>query len=624
MKLLQQIMKPIAYLSLILVLVGCNPVKDNNTPIEDDVDMSIGKTLNITDLTGEFDFQVEELNTYVSSDDQGISYIKVTEFISMMDEGIINLEISKANSLVLSYDVRMPGLLKSEYGSKVTFLIEFNAVRNTVFVNDLNFYDYLNEGFDFDYHTLLNILDIEINGVDPSMLIDLDDYDMDIVIDDGDYFIPLYLANLFLTGSMINVYEMGTDLFILDFKSDYQGLETLFAPDETLDLDVIAEHTEKYLTMYFDHFYGLKDYQEIDSYQTLIKSYNLTSQDSFTNFHHALEDFLSDLNDPHTSIVTIGYNEVNYLYETEFIEGSKQDKYQIARTENMCDLETEEFTLENLVYGYYVKVNGFSFETKDYLSQLSNIPKDADVIIDLTCNPGGALVGVLELLTYLTNETIEIPITNPHTGQMRTEKYNSRIDRAIDANFYILTSNASYSAANLFTSIVKDMELGTIIGQDTGGGTAAIELTVLPNGSIIVISSNTVLVNENSNLIEDGITPDIELDIPINWNNSDRLDSFYHLTNDFIVGLDKHLSLLLIDFDQTNHSESVENIKYTLTITETTSNTTLYTEDFVDDYDYTFHFLDEFSIYGVIITVEYDLNGETYVTELYKALVSKD
>jgi len=82
-------------------------------------------------------------------------------------------------------------------------------------------------------------------------------------------------------------------------------------------------------------------------------------------------------------------------------------------------------------------------------------------------------------------------------------------------NYYIITSEATFSAANLLASLVKDNVLAIVIGDDSLGGACALGLTVLPNGSIITNSSNNSFTNKDGLLIEDGIEPDIYLVDPI-------------------------------------------------------------------------------------------------------------
>ncbi|NEU03232.1 peptidase S41, partial [Escherichia coli] len=70
----------------------------------------------------------------------------------------------------------------------------------------------------------------------------------------------------------------------------------------------------------------------------------------------------------------------------------------------------------------------------------------------------------------------------------------------------------AFSAGNIFPQLVRDNNLGKIIGYDTFGGSSAIGYYILPTGDIIQLSSNTVFTNKNFETTEFGIKPDYLFD----------------------------------------------------------------------------------------------------------------
>jgi len=101
---------------------------------------------------------------------------------------------------------------------------------------------------------------------------------------------------------------------------------------------------------------------------------------------------------------------------------------------------------------------------------------------------------------------------NPQTGTYTEYSYYYPDGRALDNEFYILTSNATFSAANLFVSIVMDNDLALVFGTDTGGGACAINIALLPNNMALVYSSNLMILDENYDNVEFGCSPDVILD----------------------------------------------------------------------------------------------------------------
>ena len=132
-------------------------------------------------------------------------------------------------------------------------------------------------------------------------------------------------------------------------------------------------------------------------------------------------------------------------------------------------------------------------------------------MIDLRCNSGGSLLGVLELMTLLTDLPIPLNVYNPQTGTYEKQNIVNYTPKALDVNFFVLTSEVTFSGGNLFASFVKDMNAGLLIGTASSGGACAIDLSVMPDGSIFVASSNVVLMNTNDEITEFGIIPDILL-----------------------------------------------------------------------------------------------------------------
>ncbi len=596
------------------ILVGDECVLDVTTDF-----MNESTVLNVIDYAEDYTFSALTLQTYTNKEDSSISYVSIEEFLQLVDEGLVQLIIQKDNSFKLNFSYDVPYYLTDEYGdSGYIFEMEFLADENQFKINDTNMFSAINEDYDFDYYTYLIYDDMTRISEDPSLTIDLDDYGMDIVKEDGMYYIPLYLANLFLTGASLNVYEMGTDIYIFDSNISVSVFEEFYIDDSTVTVSDIALHTENYLELYFDYFYGLIDYKGIDSYTDIIESYNLTEQNTFEDFHTVLEQFINDQNDLHTRILSVGYTDQDFEFSTDYIEGTKIFDYKKAYNDKSCDLETEEMTIEYIYGIYYVKIRSFTLETVNLLKEFNDFYRGRDVVIDVSCNPGGTLLGVLELLTYMTNEPIEINSINPATGEMNTDSFISNHDRALDANFYVITSNSSYSAANLFASIVKDMGLAVIIGEDTLGGASAIQLTVLPDGSILVSSSNYTLLNLEGTVIEDGISVDIEKEFPIDWSTyAYELDTIYNMSYDYTLDVRQVENTVFIDFEDTLLIDSLDNVTYKLKVQGEFDGLVWLEEDYTDDFNFDFTMDYHYIAYDLVIEVSYSLNGETIIEEIF-------
>ena len=72
-------------------------------------------------------------------------------------------------------------------------------------------------------------------------------------------------------------------------------------------------------------------------------------------------------------------------------------------------------------------------------------------------------------------------------------------DGYIDYNWGVLTSNYTYSAANMLASIIKNQNICKLYGEKSGGGMCAVTPIVLGDASTVYISGTLAFVTKNSN-----------------------------------------------------------------------------------------------------------------------------
>lgn len=144
-----------------------------------------------------------------------------------------------------------------------------------------------------------------------------------------------------------------------------------------------------------------------------------------------------------------------------------------------------------------------------------------NIIFDITLNEGGDTITLAEILGLMTNKDIEIEITNVITKEKIKQIF--KIDTNYDGNFldndafdnfnyFVLTSDYSFSCANIFSNYCRNKNLATILGQKTGGGACAITRVILPTGACFQMSGLNGFYSNESFLPEFGTKPDIEFD----------------------------------------------------------------------------------------------------------------
>lgn len=165
------------------------------------------------------------------------------------------------------------------------------------------------------------------------------------------------------------------------------------------------------------------------------------------------------------------------------------------------------------------------FNFLNRLRQYSNSMGIENVIIDVSTN-GGGVVGVMARLLALMSKNNSAPLamldesTSIGTYSKVSVDVNEDDQYTEDEtfgnlNYYILTSDCSYSCGNAFPCIAKQMGI-KIIGEKSGGGECAVGIHYLPNSEYIYHSSRLHLGYYSEatgifNGFEPGAAPDYSL-----------------------------------------------------------------------------------------------------------------
>ena len=159
----------------------------------------------------------------------------------------------------------------------------------------------------------------------------------------------------------------------------------------------------------------------------------------------------------------------------------------------------------------------------DALKKAEADPEVKNLVVDLTCNPGGSLDLVLAMTALMGGQS-HFYSENVLTGQRQKISYDvdSNFDGVFDQrdkevkyhlNIGVLTSNFSFSCGNLFPSLMKDMGF-PILGEKSGGGACAVQQFVTPEGLQYQISSARArLTNDKWENIDGGVEPDYVIDL---------------------------------------------------------------------------------------------------------------
>jgi C-terminal processing protease CtpA/Prc len=154
--------------------------------------------------------------------------------------------------------------------------------------------------------------------------------------------------------------------------------------------------------------------------------------------------------------------------------------------------------------------------------QITNDPEIENVVVDLSCNGGGAADACVYLVAWMLGYC-DTSVYNSITGSSATTTYKIDVnmdgvfdskDSIADKNLYCMTSLASFSCGNYAPALLKSSGKVTIVGRTSGGGACIVLPAVLADGTIFCVSSSSQMsyvVNGSYYHADTGVEPDVVL-----------------------------------------------------------------------------------------------------------------
>ncbi len=182
--------------------------------------------------------------------------------------------------------------------------------------------------------------------------------------------------------------------------------------------------------------------------------------------------------------------------------------------------------------------NSVSEENMDYV--LEKFRDHKGIIIDVRSNGGGSMTNAVRIARrFAGNKTLAV-LRQDKTGPGRndfTSKYKVYVEPPEDREAYlkpvvILSNRLSYSATNYMIAMMRELPNVTVIGDNSGGGGGVPAYTELSNGWLLRVSSTRIYTPDGFN-IENGIPPDIKIDIS-EEDMTDNLDRILEYGLEFI------------------------------------------------------------------------------------------
>ena len=273
------------------------------------------------------------------------------------------------------------------------------------------------------------------------------------------------------------------------------------------------------------------DWEQI--YYQYNKKLNFTRlEPASPHLFNTMVEMLDELHDGHVCL-NDGFNSYSFSgWHSSFPENYETNRMNMYRKQDYRTVYlANETTISVLPESIgYIRCPSFSnkFNRNDLDNAMSRFDGLRGVIIDVRNNGGGLISEAYMLASRFFPEKTSVGYVRYKTGKGHNDfsDYFARYVEPEGVNpFYgkivIITNRRTYSAANLFVSIMNCLPRVCIIGDKTGGGGGMPITAELYNGWTVEFSSNPVFDTKKKS-IESGISPDFSIALD-KENNQDNL-----------------------------------------------------------------------------------------------------
>ncbi|MFP4478805.1 MAG: S41 family peptidase [Candidatus Izemoplasmatales bacterium] len=500
------------------------------------VDIATKRTLDFEGTSEEYVVENSQIDLFYEENSE-LAYVDIESFLNMLNGAI--------ESDIITYTMIEDHIMKIEYSSTYTdfdgeteitetYWAEIDFELNTFTVQNFDFFGGYIAETESDYGEGLNYVDATyVDGNE--VTIPLGEYGFDLTIyEDGEqtlYLMPFDVANIiFMNDVYYQAYYNGDKIYGIDTFGLSSGDEEIMAQihessynDKTMGQDIkMASYNG--LALIMDYFYGLKPDKGYDSFYDILKNYGKSIQNGSDNqVYNRIFNLMYGMDDLHTSHVFYGYYDSRTSSgislsdlgpeTTDFYEGlwEVQDLLIAKFGEADGQPDIPEYSLINNDTVAVIHITGFNIDTpNEFKATLDSLPSSVvDVVVDLSYNTGGNIGAVMRIFGYMTEEQFNYHSQNPADGSAVTYYIESDYV-AYEYNWYVLTSSVTFSAANMFASMAKELDI-PVIGQQSSGGASSIGAFITPDGSAIMISTNNVLSTKDGTdyvSVESGVPVD--------------------------------------------------------------------------------------------------------------------
>lgn len=412
-----------------------------------------------------------------------------------------------------------------------------------------------------------------------SLILDLSDYDIDLVADDKNCYIPAQTFSDFLLAlKYVNLYYNGEALFflpydeVLDTEEKESEIGKIYYSVKPKKIsESMAKFSYSELCLAFDNLYGLKELHGIENFDTLCIQAGCKEilmgtdpEQADAALYLILTKHLDDLHSTFNSVSPFSRKEFNEKLKNEIGSGhstvaliKQYLKYTDTRKKFYPNGIPAYEEIGNTAYITFDRFNGVPENVDYYKTPPTKDSEDTigrilyaysqimrpnspieNVVLDLSCNVGGEVDATIYTVSAFLGEGYA-SLKNTMTNALSTGVYNVdvNLDRKYDdkdegflgKKIFCLISPVSFSCGNLVPNIFKNSNQVTLIGRNSGGGSCLVLPLTTAYGTYFQISGPMRLAfikNGSFYDIDRGADPDCQLMFPESFYNRANLTNY--------------------------------------------------------------------------------------------------
>lgn len=159
----------------------------------------------------------------------------------------------------------------------------------------------------------------------------------------------------------------------------------------------------------------------------------------------------------------------------------------------------------------YIRLTGFQEVTDEQFDAALEVLQGEGIeglIIDLRNNPGGSLDTVLNICDRILGEELIVYTENKYGDR---KEYFSDAETYLDLPIVVLVNEYSASASEILSGALKDLGVGTLVGNTTFGKGLVQNIIPLEDGSAVKVTIARYYTPGGNYINEVGIEPDVEV-----------------------------------------------------------------------------------------------------------------